>query len=239
MQDKSKEIAFFDSHAEAGEYDVFSPASNSKLVDACIRSAGWKAGGLVADFGCGSGVFTNLLRMGGFSSFGLDLSYHIIAAGKGRFGADFVVGDVERLPLRSESLDGVLLSNILHHLPQRSACISEIERVLKPGAAVVAFDPNRRNPFMYLYRDKSSPFYSSVGVSENERPILAEEVAQDFRTRGFGVRTDYVSGLSYRYIASPLVRPFLPLYNRLDDMLFQPKWMRAYSPFVLTIGVKA
>ena len=90
---------------------------------------------------------------------------------------EFLEGDAEHLPFPSSSLDGVLLSGLVHHLPDPSRCAAEVFRVLKPGGAFVAFDPNRMNPFMYLYRDRSSPFYSSVGVTENERPVLAQQVA--------------------------------------------------------------
>ena len=41
---------------------------------------------------------------------------------------------------------------------------------------------------MWLYRDRSSPFYSSVGVTENERPVLAREVAAIFERAGFACR---------------------------------------------------
>ena len=37
VQDKQKEIAFFDTHAAADEYDVFTPDSSARLVDAFVR----------------------------------------------------------------------------------------------------------------------------------------------------------------------------------------------------------
>jgi len=94
------------------------------------------------------------------------------------------------------------------------------------------------NPFMYLYRDRSSPFYSSVGVTENERPVLARRVAAVFRSVGFDVGTDYLSGLSYRYVASSRLRWILPVYNALDRWLFAPNFMRPLRSFVLTYGRK-
>ena len=45
---------------------------------------------------------------------------------------------------------------------------------------------------MYLYRDRSSPLYSSVGVTENERPVLAHQIAAVFRAAGLRVGTDYL-----------------------------------------------
>jgi len=102
----------------------------------------------------------------------------------------------------------------------------------------VAFDPNRMNPFMYLYRDHSSPFYSPVGVTENERPVLAREIAGVFANAGFETGTEYLSNLRYRYIASGRVRWLLPVYNAIDCMMFAPVFMAPFRSFVLTFGEK-
>lgn len=238
-QDKQKEIAFFDGHADADSYDVFTPESSLYLIKTCVRFAGFRLGARVADLGCGSGVFTNLLHELGFHPIGLDISPKLIALARKKYSdVEFVEGDAEHLPFSSSSLDGVLLSGLVHHFPDPSRCIAEVARVLKPGGAFVAFDPNRMNPFMYLYRDRSSPLYSSVGVTENERPVLAHQIAAAFSKAGLEVRTDYLSNLSYRYLASSNLRWLLPAYNMLDRMLFAPSFMKPMRSFVLTYGVK-
>jgi hypothetical protein len=91
---------------------------------------------------------------------------------------------------------------------------------------------------MWLYRDRSSPFYSSVGVTENERPVLAWRVAEIFRNEGFSVQTDYLAGLAYRYVASPRTRILLPAYNFIDNVVFNLSIMQPLRPFVLTSGEK-
>lgn len=238
-QDKSKEIAFFDSHASAGEYDVFSDRSKQLLIDSCMKIAGVKPQGRLADLGCGSGVFTSILQQRGFTCTGLDISHQLALRGARMYPhVAFLAGDIEYLPYASATLDAVLLSGVIHHLPDPLPCALEIYRVLKPGGVFMAFDPNRRNPFMWLYRDKSSPLYSSNGVTENERPILAEEVYAVFTEAGFDVRNDFLSGLHYRYIASAVMRVFLPVYNTLDSLLFSARLLKRFRPFVLTAGVK-
>jgi ubiquinone/menaquinone biosynthesis C-methylase UbiE len=239
VQDKSKEVAFFDSHAAVDAYDVFTPESNARLLGAIARLGKLKAGESVADLGCGSGVFTNLLRQHGYIATGLDLSPRLIERARGTFpDIPFVEGDVEHLPFSDASLDAVLFSGILHHLPDASRCAAEAFRVLRPGGRFVAFDPNRMNPFMWAYRDRSSPFYSSVGVSQNERPLLAREVAATFTQAGFRVGTEFLSGLHYRYVASSSVRWLLPVYNALDSVLFRPSFMGPFRSFVMTFGEK-
>jgi ubiquinone/menaquinone biosynthesis C-methylase UbiE len=238
-QDKASEITFFDSHGAADAYDVFSPATNERLIDNFVRLSGLQAGARVVDLGCGSGVFTNVLHRRGYQCVGIDLSPNLIAIARANFnGIEFRTGDIERLPLPDSSFDGVLLSGVLHHLPERSRCAAEVFRILRPGGKFVAFDPNRMNPFMYLYRDRPSPFYSSVGVTENERPVLAREIAATFRDAGFRTGTEYLSGLKYRYIASGSLRWLLPLYNAIDSILFSPTFMQRFRAFVLSFGEK-
>lgn len=238
-QDKRAEILFFSSHVENDAYDVFSPATNETIVDRFENLTGAEPGARVADLGCGSGVFTNLLGQRGFCIVGLDLCEGLVRRGGSLFPATpFVAGDVEALPFADNSIDAFMLSGLVHHLPDPSPLAAEIFRALKPGGTFFAFDPNRRNPFMYLYRDRSSPFYSNVGVTANERPVLAEEVAATFAEAGFAVQTDYLHRLRYRYVASGFARALLPIYHFIDDLLGAPWFMRPTRTFVLTYGAK-
>lgn len=239
VQDKQKEIAFFDAHASSDEYDVFTPEASTRLISAFVRLSCLPRGARVADLGCGSGVFTELLRRAGYASVGLDISPKLVALGRSKYpGLELMEGDAENLPFGAESFDGVLLSGLVHHFPDPRRLAGEVRRVLKAGGRFVAFDPNRMNPFMWLYRDRASPFYSPLGVTENERPILAGQVAELFRNEGFRVQTDYLAGLAYRYVASQATRTLLPIYNFIDATLFELSIMRPFRPFVLTSGEK-
>jgi SAM-dependent methyltransferase len=142
------------------------------------------------------------------------------------------------LPFPGSSFDGVLLSGVVHHFPDPSRCAAEVYRVLRTGGRFVAFDPNRMNPFMWLYRDRASPFYSPLGVTANERPVLAREVAAVFARAGFDVTSHFLSGLAYRYVASPRARLLLPIYNAIDAAVFGLALMERLRPFVLTAGTK-
>ena len=238
-QDKLQEICFFDRHAKSGEYNVFSDRSNHRLIDHCLELAGSPPSGRLADLGCGSGVFTDILRRRGFGAVGFDISHQLTSFGRRCYPeVEFVTGDIEYLCLPSDSLDVVLLSGVIHHLPDPLRCAREVHRVLKKGGVFMAFDPNRRNPFMRLYRDRGSPFYGSKGVTKNERPVLAEEIRRVFGEAGFEVRSSHLSGLHYRYLASPLLRIFLPAYNMLDSVLFAPSFLSGYRAFVISAGVK-
>ncbi len=235
---KALEIASFSEHAKLDEYDVFTEESSKNIIERCLDLSDLKPGALVFDLGCGSGVFTKHLQEHGLHSFGMDICQPLLSKGLEKYpNLSFVTGDVEFLPIRSERLDGILLSGLIHHLPNPSQCAREVYRVLKPGGVFVAFDPNRRNPFMWLYRDRSSPFYSDKGVTANERPVLAKKVARVFSDAGFTVSTDYMS-VRYRYLASSSLRWALSLYNSLEMLLFKPAPLKPYRAFVLAYGVK-
>ena len=239
QQNKKLEISFFSKYAENDDYNVFTEKTNDKIIDFFIFLGKLHNGMVIADLGCGSGAFTNVLYQRGYKVTGVDLCSELIKKGKKLYpGLDLRVGDVENLQFENECFDAVLLSGILHHLPNPSFCAKEVYRILKPGGVFIAFDPNRRNPFMYLYRDPSSPFYSSNGVTANERPIIAQEISNTFKSIGFTTKIDYLSGLEYRYIASPLVRVLLPIYNFLDKWLFVPQFLAPFRSFVFTTEIK-
>lgn len=239
LQNKQKEIEFFNELAEDQEYNVFTDLANQKIIDTVITLLGLTPGTQVLDFGCGSGVFTTLLEKRGYQCVGLDLSQKLLIRGKKESShINFLQADVETLPFADESIDAIMLSCLIHHLPSPAQCIQEVHRVLKPNGRFVAFDPNRLNPFMYLYRDKSSPFYSSHGVTENERPILPHKVRNAFQVAGLDTHSLYVDGLSYRYVASDTAKSILPIYNFIDSYFFKPFWMKIFRAFVFTYGTK-
>ena len=197
----------------------------------------------VLEVGCGMGCMAMNWAINGAKITAVDLNPVAVAQTRQRFAVHQLAGtiheaDAEALPFPDASFDGVLLSGVVHHFPDPARCAAEVFRVLRPQGRFVAFDPNRMNPFMWLYRDRASPFYSSLGVTENERPVLAREVAAVFERTGFTVSSHYISGLAYRYVASRRAQLLLPVYNFIDAVVFGLGFMERLRPFVLTAGTK-
>src|SRR5688572_10926685 len=121
VQDKAREIEFFDAHAEADEYNVFAPETTRDIVDRFIGFAGLRPADRVLALACGSGIFASHLAQRGMTVAGVDLSHRLLARGKQSApSVGFVTGDAEHLPFASGSFAGVLLSGIIHHLPDPS-----------------------------------------------------------------------------------------------------------------------
>jgi ubiquinone/menaquinone biosynthesis C-methylase UbiE len=109
-------------------------------------------GGTVVDLGCGPGAV--LVRVAALAPSldltGVDIDADMIErarhraerrfAGTARRGPRFVVADASALPFPAESVDLVVSSYAVHHLPDRHAARSEIMRVLKPGGRALIWD---------------------------------------------------------------------------------------------------
>lgn len=104
----------------------------------------------VADLGCGSGVLLSevLAMKPEWSGHGLDISQTSItyarrlAEHKGVAGrAEFRRGDIASLPYQDESLDLVIASEVIEHMPEPEQVIREIARVLRPGGKLILTMP--------------------------------------------------------------------------------------------------
>jgi ubiquinone/menaquinone biosynthesis C-methylase UbiE len=56
----------------------------------------------------------------------------------------------EHLPFGAGAFDAVLCRDVLHHLEDREAAVSELRRVARQGAVVWVVEPNGRNPLVKL-----------------------------------------------------------------------------------------
>ena len=88
-------------------------------------------GATVLDLGCGPGHYTRALRARGATVLPVDADPgELVLPGGPPAGA--VLGDARHLPLRPGSVDGVLCSNMLEHVPSPRAVVDELARVVRP-----------------------------------------------------------------------------------------------------------
>ncbi len=95
----------------------------------------------VVDVGCGNGLYLGALERNGHRGLvsGLDFSPGMLpAAAKRAPTASLMVGDAQRLPFATDSVDVALSMHMLYHVPDRAAAIAELRRVVRPdGRALV------------------------------------------------------------------------------------------------------
>lgn len=98
----------------------------------------------ILDIGCGSGELLGILEESSRLMIGLDRSTTALNLARGRSAAHahFVAGLAEALPLPNDSFDNIIAFGILEHVQDYQRLISEIYRVMKPGATAFISSSN-------------------------------------------------------------------------------------------------
>jgi SAM-dependent methyltransferase len=241
LQQKSVEIEFFDGLTQDRDYEVFTERGYERILRAfdvelqpMIR---FRPGSLKAvDLGCGTGAFASRLRRYGFELHGVDISPQSVARASRKCPEiSFHVGDIESTPFPESEFDVIFLSSVLHHFPDLSRTVAECGRILKPGGMLLACDPHRGNPAMWLYRCRASPFYSPKGVTANEEPLSKAALRRAFDVEPFeSIRISPISGVTYKHIASSTAALFLPAYNLFDRCFDLPVIRERFGSFLIT-----
>jgi 2-polyprenyl-6-hydroxyphenyl methylase/3-demethylubiquinone-9 3-methyltransferase len=92
--------------------------------------------GRVLDLGCGGGLLSNALAQAAYDVFGIDISSSSLeVARKSDLSktVKYSLGDATHLSFEDEFFDGVCCMDVLEHVDDFRAVISESARVLRPG----------------------------------------------------------------------------------------------------------
>ena len=94
--------------------------------------------GKVLDAACGTGRWAKYLSERGHSVIGVDESPAMLALARAKApNVEFLEGDVRSLPVAAASIDLVVCSLALTHLPELDGVFAEFARVLRSGGAAV------------------------------------------------------------------------------------------------------
>jgi SAM-dependent methyltransferase len=135
----------------------------------------------VLDLGAGSCWVSEWLQRLNVETVSLDISIEMLRVGRGRLpGRPLVAaGDLESLPIRSETFDKAVCLNAFHHVPDMPKGLSEIHRVLKRGGRVVFSEPGRG----HAAAASSTRAVGEFGVTEQD--ILVAGFLESCRAAGF------------------------------------------------------
>jgi ubiquinone/menaquinone biosynthesis C-methylase UbiE len=173
-------------------------------LGAILRHLGPIGGRTVLDLGCGKGRFAARLAERGALVVGLDASGAMLRAAQGR-GLPVALGSVRRLPIRSRSIDQVLLVEVLEHvapvdLPE---VLAEAFRVLRPRGRLVIVDKNAASldpvrpwlPAVLVKRidERRGRWMYPAGSPVRERWFLPGQIPRLLRQAGFkGIRSQAI-----------------------------------------------
>lgn len=99
---------------------------------------------VVADLGCGTGNGAEVLSPYVREVVAVDQSKPMLDAARKRLAGlgnvRFVDGPIEAIPLAAESVDAAVCLMVLHHVPEPSEAMAEMQRILKPGGVALVVD---------------------------------------------------------------------------------------------------
>jgi SAM-dependent methyltransferase len=184
----------------ADAYEASMGRWSRKLADPFLAFAGVPKTGRVLDAGCGTGSLTLALsahpELTAIEA--LDFEENFVAALRARTDDPRVTarqGDVCALPYEDKSFDAAYSLLVLHFVSNAEEAISEMRRVLKPGAiAAAAVWSHDGMPSWRLFWNTSravEPEAEGNGIPSGPRPMTAEgELRALFASAGFADVTE-------------------------------------------------
>jgi SAM-dependent methyltransferase len=158
---------------------------------AVVKSIGMPASGSFLDFGCGVGnsVLPFRRNLPQARLLAADVSAESLTKLNESHGPEICTILIEglSLPLEDESLDGAFACCVFHHIPpaDHHAALTELRRVLRPGAPLMVYEHNPFNPLTLRA-------VSTCPLDENAILIRSGQMLDQFERAGFGsVWRDY------------------------------------------------
>jgi SAM-dependent methyltransferase len=127
----------------AGYYDAtrgYPPGVDDVVARLIVEAGGLNASSHIAEVGIGTGRVALPIASKVKHITGIDLSRRMMEQLRAKQHGEpiaLIEGDITHLPLRAGSFDGVMASHIFHLVPGWQAALTEVQRVLKPGAALI------------------------------------------------------------------------------------------------------
>lgn len=129
-----------------GEPSYVWRAGQQRRLDMIVHAAGERIKGKILENGCGVGMYVEHLSPFGGTVIGLEYDFERTV--EAHINSPHIFNAAgEFIPLPSSTFDLILSHEVIEHVQDDRAAISEIIRVLKPGGRAVIFCPNRGYPF--------------------------------------------------------------------------------------------
>ena len=174
---------------ERRRYGSFGRRLNLRLLERALTRALARvpADGLVLDAPCGTGILSTFLRRQGYRVIGADISPAMLAVAHRRADAlGHVRADLEQPPCKPRSVDAVLTSRFLMHLPSdtRMRVLRVLGELARGPVVATVCHP-------YTYKSFQRALRRALGGSVKRSPRLTRRELEDEAARA-GMRIERV-----------------------------------------------
>lgn len=150
----------------ADRYDlitaVLSYGQDAKWKKKLVAIADVKKGERALDLAAGTGDIAFAVAARGAKTIGLDITHRMLQLAHAKSdAATFITGDMISLPFQTAAFDLVTTGYGLRNVPDLTAAIDEIARVLRPGGRLLSLDFNK--PENALVRTAYLSYLTAVG----------------------------------------------------------------------------
>ena len=165
----------------------------------------------VLEVGCGTGLLLDRVRRFARSARGIDLSAGMLGRARER-GLAVAQASATDLPLRDASVDVVYSVKVLAHVPNISAALAEMARVVRPGGWVLAEFYNARS-LRRLVKAVKPP--SAVSATTDDEAVYTRYDSADDIRGYLPPELDWVTSRGIR-IVTPVAQVLrVPVVGRL------------------------
>ncbi len=147
-----------------------------KLLKSFLSSLNVRKDCITLDIGCGTGSNLRVLSSAGLNAIGLDQSTYALNLVKKRWKFPLLAGDLNKLPIKTNSIGLIIATDILEHLEDDEDGVQELYRALSKGGIMILTVP---------------AFESLRGIQDvvtgHQRRYSKREITDKLRTAGFGI----------------------------------------------------
>lgn len=188
--------------------------------------------GTIVDIGCGIGGPANYLAGHYDRYIGIDHSDELIAAAKlfnqNNPKAEFITASIKSQELSRNIADVILSDGALHHMTELDLVMKSLVGIAKPGAFIVAIEPQNANPFIRGMRWVRGFLDSTYS---REQLFFSREYLRDlFSAAGItDLAVDYQGFFSTPFAEVVMVPQalFIPLSRRASSL---DRWLQGNLP---------
>lgn len=205
--------SFYEDFYEKSDVDIHDPVLRFVAHDVIMSNLSLgntsESEGMLLDVGQGSGVISRLIADSTkLKCFGFDISETTVKkAHKNHHGHNchFVVGSAESIPFKDNTFDYVSANHILEHIPDDTAALHEIYRVIKKGGKLYLASPNDKKDIFFAFRRYRSR--CDVATGHLRSGYSKEDIISKLEKEGF--RIDKYKGVNY--IFRIFIYPYISL----------------------------